>query len=57
MNEIKRKYIIYDFSTSQVEYMLSVLNEKGSEGYKIINTHYSKSQYTESVRYISELEY
>ena len=58
MNTNKKKYIVLEFDISNIEYMLKILNDKGSEGYKIINTHYySKSPYAENVRFILELEY
>lgn len=57
MNTNKKKYIVLDFDICNIEYMLKILNDKGKEGYKIINTHYYKLQFSENVRFILELEY
>lgn len=58
MQTIKKKYLICEFSISEIEYMIEVLNEKGNEGYRVISTHYySKTQFGQTVRYILELEY
>lgn len=58
MNTSKKKYIIYEFSISNIDNILEILNEKGNEGYRVISTHYySKTQFGETVRYLLELEY
>jgi len=54
---MKTEYKILEFSITSIQEMLESLNEKGKEGYKIINTYYYKSTYGEHVRYILELEY